>query len=160
VVVRVGDIMTEQLVTMSGDRPVADGLNLARARRVDLLLLTHHGRLLGVTCVCELRSHAPETLLRDCVHRTPEVIWPESSLQEAANRFAAKGVGCLPVCDGAELVGVLTLRDLERAGLPACLTPGGTGCVVCNGTRHPRRMRSVFGLAYRDDGTPPADEPD
>jgi len=41
-----------------------------------------------------------------------EVIYPDSTLDEAAARMKALDVGLLPVCDGGRLVGMLTDRDI------------------------------------------------
>jgi CBS domain-containing protein len=50
--------------------------------------------------------------LKDIMTRNVEVIQPESSLWEAAQRMAALDVGMLPVCSGDQLVGMLTDRDI------------------------------------------------
>jgi CBS domain-containing protein len=59
--------------------------------------------------------------------RDVAVVRPESSLQEAAQKMSALDVGPLPVCDGEQLVGMLTDRDITvRAvaeGLDAKTTP-------------------------------------
>jgi CBS domain-containing protein len=51
-------------------------------------------------------------LLKDIMTRDVEVIRPDASLQEAAERMRALDVGPLPVCDGERLVGMITDRDL------------------------------------------------
>jgi CBS domain-containing protein len=68
----------------------------------------------------------------------PETIRPGASVQEAAVRMRAFGVGFLPVISGDELVGVVTDRDLvTRAlagGLPGSRVPVSdvmTSNVVC-----------------------------
>jgi CBS domain-containing protein len=45
---------------------------------------------------------------------------PGSSIQDAAGLMAERKIGCLPVLDGDELVGIVTETDLLRhfAGLP------------------------------------------
>ena len=44
--------------------------------------------------------------------RNVEVIHPDASLQEAAQRMKSLDVGPLPVCDGGRLVGMVTDRDI------------------------------------------------
>jgi CBS domain-containing protein len=41
-----------------------------------------------------------------------EVIHPEASLKEAAQKMSRLDIGPLPVCDGERLVGMLTDRDI------------------------------------------------
>ena len=51
----------------------------------------------------------------------PIVVDPEALIEEAAMTMADKKIGCLPVLDGDELVGMLTETDVLRwvAGIPA-----------------------------------------
>jgi CBS domain-containing protein len=39
---------------------------------------------------------------------------PDTSVGEAADLMVHKGIGCLPVVDGAKLVGIVTKTDLLR----------------------------------------------
>jgi CBS domain-containing protein len=50
-----------------------------------------------------------------------EVISPEATIQEAAQKMSQLDVGPLPVCDGEQLVGMLTDRDIAvRAVAEGC----------------------------------------
>jgi CBS domain-containing protein len=50
--------------------------------------------------------------VKEVMTRQVEVISPEATLQEAAQKMAALDVGPLPVCTGDRLVGMLTDRDI------------------------------------------------
>src|SRR2546421_1002274 len=50
--------------------------------------------------------------LKDVMTPGVEVIAPEASLYEAAQKMKSLDVGPLPVCDGERLVGMLTDRDI------------------------------------------------
>jgi CBS domain-containing protein/sporulation protein YlmC with PRC-barrel domain len=50
--------------------------------------------------------------IKDVMTRNVEVIHPEATLREAAQKMAALDVGPLPVCSGDQLVGMLTDRDI------------------------------------------------
>jgi CBS domain-containing protein len=50
--------------------------------------------------------------IRDIETQHPEVITPETKLMEAAQKMKKLDVGILPVCDGQQLVGMLTDRDV------------------------------------------------
>jgi CBS domain-containing protein len=41
-------------------------------------------------------------------------VTPDTAVGEAANLMLRKGIGCLPVMDGATLVGIITKTDLLR----------------------------------------------
>jgi CBS domain-containing protein len=50
--------------------------------------------------------------LKDIMTHGVEVISPEATLQEAAKKMQQLDIGPLPVCDGEQLVGMLTDRDI------------------------------------------------
>jgi CBS domain-containing protein len=50
--------------------------------------------------------------VRDILTPDPEIIHPEASLCEAAQKMEQWDIGMLPVCDGDRLVGALTDRDI------------------------------------------------
>ena len=50
--------------------------------------------------------------LKDVMTREVEVISPDASIEEAARTMDRLNVGPLPVCDGEQLVGMVTDRDI------------------------------------------------
>jgi CBS domain-containing protein len=50
--------------------------------------------------------------VQDLMTRVVEVVHPDATIQEAAQRMKDLDVGPLPVCDGSRLVGMLTDRDI------------------------------------------------
>jgi CBS domain-containing protein len=50
--------------------------------------------------------------LKDIMTRDVEVVMPEATLQEAAQKMKELDVGAIPVCDGRKLRGMLTDRDI------------------------------------------------
>jgi CBS domain-containing protein len=59
--------------------------------------------------------------LKDIMTPKVEVISPEATIQEAAQKMSQLDVGPLPVCDGEQLVGMLTDRDIAvRAVAEGC----------------------------------------
>lgn len=50
--------------------------------------------------------------LKEVMTRQVEVIHPDATLGAAAERMRTLDVGALPVCDGDQLVGVITDRDI------------------------------------------------
>ena len=55
--------------------------------------------------------------IHEIMTKEVEVISPQDSLVDAAKRMKDLGVGCLPVCDGERLLGMLTDRDLVIRGI-------------------------------------------
>jgi CBS domain-containing protein/sporulation protein YlmC with PRC-barrel domain len=57
-------------------------------------------------------SEMASVQVKDIMTRNVEVVHPEATLWEAAQKMAALDVGMLPVCSGDQLVGMLTDRDI------------------------------------------------
>ena len=60
-------------------------------------------------------------ILKDVMTHGVEVITPEATLQQAAAKMRRLNIGPLPVCDGDQLIGMLTDRDITvRAVAEGC----------------------------------------
>lgn len=134
----VSEIMSRELLTLPSHISVSEALARATERDVHHVLITEHGRLKGVSCVCQLREHAATATLRSCIAGPPLVIWSQCTLKQAAQRFIEKDASCFPVIDGAELVGVITRSDLRRSVIDEGTLPGSFRCRFCGSTRHVR----------------------
>ena len=55
--------------------------------------------------------------LSEIMSRDVEVLQPDDSLQSAAKRMRDRNIGFLPVCDGEELIGVISDRDITIRAL-------------------------------------------
>jgi CBS domain-containing protein len=59
--------------------------------------------------------------LKDVMQRKLEVVGPDTSLQEAARKMTSHDIPVLPVCEGSQVVGLLTTRDITvRATAQGC----------------------------------------
>jgi CBS domain-containing protein len=72
------------------------------------------------------RSGGLDTQVQEIMTRNFEVIRPDTTVREAAERMRALNVGSLPVCDGDRLVGVLTDRDITVRAVAAGRDPAQT----------------------------------
>ena len=57
--------------------------------------------------------------VRDIMSSDPTVVTPEETLQRAAQIMLDLDVGALPVCDGKQVVGMVTDRDIAVRGVAA-----------------------------------------
>jgi CBS domain-containing protein len=131
----VRDIMPDTMVTVSeGDRlsTVEDIMTLGHVRHMPVV---HAGKLVGVVSERDLLRASLSNLtgFRTDEHRaflhgveiarvmsTPAVvIRPDATVVEAARVMAERKIGCLPVVDGDQLLGLITETDVLRyfAGL-------------------------------------------
>ncbi len=63
------------------------------------------------------------TRVRDVMTRDVEVIHPNTTIREAADKMRLLDIGVLPVHDGTEIVGVLTDRDIAVRAVASGLDP-------------------------------------
>jgi CBS domain-containing protein len=127
---RVRDIMSEKIVTISADdrlSTVEDIMTLGRVRHMPVV---RGGRLVGVVSERDLlraslsnltafgneqrRAFLQAVEIRRVMSSPPVVIHPDATPEEAAWVMAEKKIGCLPVIDGDDLVGLVTETDLLR----------------------------------------------
>jgi CBS domain-containing protein len=64
--------------------------------------------------------------LKEIMTTEVEVIHPDMTLIEAAQKMKEMGIGALPVCDGDRLTGMVTDRDIVVRGIAANLNPEKT----------------------------------
>lgn len=50
--------------------------------------------------------------IQDIMTTNVECVWPDDTLQEAALKMKEMEIGPLPVCDGGEILGMITDRDI------------------------------------------------
>ncbi len=129
---RVSDLMTHNPVTISQDATLHEALEtMEQVGCRHLPVVNQHGYLAGVITShdCRLALNLPSirrahwqtnrildhVLVSAVMTFAPVVATPEMQADEAVNRMLDKQIGCLPVLDGNELVGIVTTTDILRA---------------------------------------------
>jgi acetoin utilization protein AcuB len=123
----VRDSMTREVVTISPQTTAAEALALCREKGIRHLPVMEEGRLAGMVSDRDLRSATPalgdparaEALqnirVRGVMVRDVLTAHPEDPIEQAANTMREKKIGCLPVLEARELVGILTSSDVMEA---------------------------------------------
>lgn len=123
----VRDSMTRELVTVGPETTAAEALTLCRENRIRHLPVLEGGRLVGVISDRDLRAATPalgdparvEALqsVRVAGEMTRDAVTarPEDPIEDAAMAMYERKIGCLPVVDGEDLVGIVTSSDVLRA---------------------------------------------
>lgn len=125
---RVRDIMSEKIVTISADDSlftVEEIMTLGGVRHIPVV---RAGQLVGVVSQRDLlraslsnlthygsgqrRAFLEAVEIRRVMSEPPVTISPEALVGEAAAQMALRKIGCLPVLEGDALVGMLTETDL------------------------------------------------
>ena len=113
--------MTPDVVTAPPETPVAEALEILRTHEIRHLPVMVGTRLAGVATDRDLRialgpaGSPTDTTLADVMTSSPITVGPDTPVESAAAILAVNRVGCLPVVEDGDLVGILTESDLLRA---------------------------------------------
>jgi len=127
----VRELMTREPLTVSGETGLGTARILMREARIRHLLVVDGGRLVGIMSDRDVRQALPSPAtslsvwelnylverltVADVMTRTVMTINPERSAPDAARIMLDHKIGCLPVCDGTAIVGIITEADFVRA---------------------------------------------
>jgi CBS domain-containing protein len=116
----VRDSMTTEVVTVNGDQSVVEARKWLSARTAPsqhqgFPVVNEQGAIIGVITRRDLLDAGEETkILRDLIKRPPVVVYPESTLREAADHMVRSKVGRLVVVsrETGAMVGIVSRSDL------------------------------------------------
>jgi acetoin utilization protein AcuB len=123
----VRDSMTREIVTLAPDETVGTALALCRERRIRHLPVLTEGRLVGIVSDRDLRSATPafgeperavalqNVIVEDVMAEEVISAHPDDPIEQMANTMRERRIGCLPVIEGGELVGMITTSDVMDA---------------------------------------------
>jgi acetoin utilization protein AcuB len=122
--------MTRDVITASPATTLAGALEITRNHRIRHLPIVQNGKLVGLISDRDLRLATPPVWAADhkellealqtrtvAEHMVSAIISvsPDAPIEEAAQLMYTNRIGCLPVLNGDELVGILSETDLLRA---------------------------------------------
>lgn len=128
---RVRDAMSRNLITLGPEASAAEAWTLCRRRGIrHLPVVGEGGRLAGLVSDRDLRDVSPSmggasaagdredalgrVSLESVMVTDIEVAHPFDTIDHAARTISDRRIGCLPVVDGEELVGIVTSSDMMR----------------------------------------------
>ncbi|MGI8385735.1 DUF294 nucleotidyltransferase-like domain-containing protein [Robertmurraya sp. P23] len=117
---RVQDLMTEQVVSVSPTTTVQEAALLMHKERTSSVLVTEKGRLKGIITERDLverviaAGRSLDCVAGDVMTPDPVTISRFSYYYDALSLTLLKGIKHLPVIEGEKLLGVVTLSDLLR----------------------------------------------
>jgi len=115
----VGDHMSRDLLTVEAGLPVVAVAQRMADRNVGAVLVLEDRRLAGIMTERDLmravaRGLSNDTIVGDCMTRDPDTIAPDDTIDHAAVMMIHGGYRHLPVVEGDDVVGVLSIRDLVQ----------------------------------------------
>lgn len=107
--------------TVGPDSTVYDALELLEEQNLGSLVVTDQGKLIGVFTERDyarkvvLKGRASkETYIREIMSDRPVVVNLHSTIEECMQLMTEKHIRHLPVMDGSELVGVISIGDVVK----------------------------------------------
>jgi CBS domain-containing protein len=111
--------MSRDLLTVEAGQPVVAVARRMADRNVGAVLVLEDGRLAGIMTERDLmravaRGLRDDVVVGECMTADPETIAPDDTIEHAAVLMIHGGFRHLPVVDGDDVVGVLSIRDLVQ----------------------------------------------
>ena len=111
--------MSDDLLTVDAAAPVVAVAQRMAERNVGAVLVMDDGRLAGIMTERDImravaRGLRDDTVVGGCMTADPETIAPDDTIDHAAVLMIHGGYRHLPVVDGDDVVGVLSIRDLVQ----------------------------------------------
>jgi CBS domain-containing protein len=117
----VGEMMTPDVLGVDPATSLVDAARRMHERRIGAIVVTEGDRLVGIVTERDvLRAVATGSVdgpVSDAMTRSPETIGPDESAGQAAALMIHGGFRHLPVVDGADVVGMVSIRDLVRVSV-------------------------------------------
>ena len=114
----VGEIMTPDVLGLEPATSLVDAARRMHERRVGAVVVLDGQRLVGIVTERDvLRAVATGAIggsVSDAMTHGPDTIGPDESAGQAAALMIHGGFRHLPVVDGNDVVGMLSIRDLVR----------------------------------------------
>ncbi|HEY1276368.1 MAG TPA: CBS domain-containing protein [Thermoleophilaceae bacterium] len=116
------EVMSRNLLTVAPGISLGDVAKRMVSRDVGAALVTEGERLMGIVTERDVlravaRGLAEDTLVADLMTPGPETMDADESTQHAATLMIHGGFRHLPIMEGNEIVGILSIRDLMRVVL-------------------------------------------
>src|SRR5689334_4354666 len=111
--------MSGDLLTVDPAAPVVAVAQRMAERNVGAVLVTDDGRLAGIMTERDImravaRGLRDDAVVGQCMTADPDTIAPDDTIEHAAVLMIHGGYRHLPVVDGDDVVGVLSIRDLVQ----------------------------------------------
>ncbi len=118
----VANHMTKDLLTLEADAKLGDAAKRMAERGVGAVVVLEGERLAGILTERDIlkavaTGFEPDSRISDWMTRHPETIESDDTTDHAAALMIHGGFRHLPVVDGGELKGILSIRDLMRVAL-------------------------------------------
>jgi acetoin utilization protein AcuB len=128
---RIRALMSAKPITVDPETPMLDARQRMLDERIRHLVVTDHGRVVGIVTDRDVRLNLPSPAtslsvwevnyllarltVGEVMTRSVIVVDPDRPVSEAARIMIDHKIGALPVVDAGSLVGIITESDFVRA---------------------------------------------
>jgi len=122
-VIRLRDIMAAEVLTTSAERPVAEVTSMMVKVRVGSAVVMQGSWLAGILTERDVLRAAASGLdltkspVSEWMTNNPITATPDTTIGEAAEVMLTNGFRHLPVVEGRELKGMVSIRDVLASGI-------------------------------------------
>ncbi len=127
----VSDWMTRKVFSVEPNDYLSDALSIMKTKSIKHLPVVKDGKLKGILSDRDIKEYSPskatsldiyelhyilaKTRIKEIMRTKVITTVPDAAVEEAALILLDQNIGCLPVMDGKELVGIISDRDIYRA---------------------------------------------
>ena len=114
----VGEVMHDGVEVIGSSETFAAAAATLRARKISSLVVSRGGSPAGIVTERDIVGVVADgldpgaTTIADRMSGDPITVTRDADIREAARVMAARGIRHLPVVDGGQLVGMISMRDL------------------------------------------------
>lgn len=126
----VSDWMTRKVFTVSPDDSISEAARLSKGKGIKHLPVVRGGRITGILSDRDIKTYVPtkatsldvyelhyllaKTKVKEVMKRDVRTVAPDTPVEEAAMIMHDQNIGCLPVVEGDQVVGIISDRDIFR----------------------------------------------
>ena len=112
--------MVKDVVTIGSNAHIKDALMVMKKHSVRHLPVVDSGSFVGLVALGDLKqaiiaSMIEQLKVADVMIREPYTVAKDTSLEKAAQIIYEKRIGCLPVLEEGNLIGIITVNDILKA---------------------------------------------
>jgi len=116
---RVAEVMTSEVKTVSPRTPAADAWELMRRQGIHHLVVTDGAKVIGVLSDRDAGGRSggklrAESRVWDLMTGDVVTVAPTDTVRQVANLMRGRTIGCVPVMNGGRLRGIVTVSDLLK----------------------------------------------
>lgn len=120
-----GELMTRDVVVVAPEDTLGESAAKMMEQGVGSAVVSDYGRLIGILTERDLlravasRIHSSEARVREWMTADPITASPSTRVEEARRVMLENGFRHLPVVEGSQAVGIVSIRDVARWSMEA-----------------------------------------